>query len=338
MGRLLALMGLFLLCSGAVAGVRAAGPEVLPFPLEMGPLLEALSRVEHEPSPAQSYPREVRYPFVEYDVVRDTLVRRERLVVLPRRPDRIVPHSVGIAEILWAICPRKRILAVHESCTEPRFSLLASRIPASFPTYRSQDAELVIGYRPDLVLTTYYSGEEFKSRLRLAAVPCAELGYFGDLASVEEQIGVIGDLIAEPAAARALVGRMREALGRIRSASGGAKGRRVLLYDEMGYVHGRHTTFDWLCESLGAVNVASAEGLSFVKQIDHETLLRWDPDLVVVPAEGTLEQQLTSQRILASARFVRTRSVRRIPNAYLMASSQYLVASVNYLAGLLRGR
>ncbi len=92
---------------------------------------------------------------------------------------RIIPHAVGVAEILWAICPRERLVAFNEFSADPEFSFIADEVRQRGPIFKSKQTELVIGFQPDLVFTVFYSGADFKEKLRQAKIPCFDLGYFG---------------------------------------------------------------------------------------------------------------------------------------------------------------
>lgn len=309
------------------------------FPLEMETLLTALGDARKPANDAESrFPLTLVYPYLAYDIAADRLWQETRSAHIPQQPQRIIPQSIGITEILWAICPRERILAIHRSSRNPRYSFIAKTLPASLPSYGTGDAEMVIGYRPDLVLTTYYSDENFLHQLKRAQVPTVQLGFFGDLEQIVEQIRLIGRLIGEEPSAEQLVDIMAENLQAIRAHVADRQGDpplRVLFYDHMGYVAGRHSTFDAICRMLGVINVAAEQGIDYFKQIDHETLLQWNPDRIIVPAESRLDRDLYQSRVLAGARAVQKHRIHGIPGVYLLSASQYLVASVNYLAGLL---
>jgi iron complex transport system substrate-binding protein len=305
----------------------------------MSELLRSL-RDARVPSPAVPSPRPVVYPYTEWNMLAGTLKHSSKEVSLPHKPRRIIPHAVGLTEILWAIAPRESIAAVHRSCLNPEYSFIAAEAAAVPASYDSEDAEVVIGLRPDLILTTYYSSEEFKNRLRLSAVPFVEVGFFGDIASIEEQVASLGRIIGEEAAASRLVATMQRNVAAIQEyarARSGAQPLRVVYYGFHGYVAGTNSTFDSLCSLLGVVNIPSAEGVRFFKQVDYETLLKWDPDIIIVPENSGLEQELLGHKILTTAKAVRTRNIKSIPNVYLMASSQFAVASLNYLGGLFYG-
>lgn len=334
------LAGLLLLVLTAAAATADQGTAVRSFPLEMDALMGDLTNA-HRPEPAgpTAFPRTVDYRYLAYDIAQDSVQEEQRSVVVPHRPQRIIPQAIGITEILWAICPRQRIIAVHKSCRDRRFSFIAGQLPETLPTYGTNDAEIVIGHRPDLVLTTYYSDANFLHQLQQAKVPSVKLGFFGNLEQIEEQILLIGQLIGEERSARQLTDTMAEKIKAIQAYAESRRGDRppltVLYYDNMGYVAGRNSTFDAMCKLLGVVNIAAAEGIDYFKQVDYETLLQWNPDMIIVPAESTFDRQLYDNPILTSAKAIRQRSIRKIPSVYLLSASQYLVASTNYLAGLI---
>lgn len=333
------LAGLLLLILTAGNAAAEQQTPVRNFPLEMDALMGALTNAYRlEPGGSKAFPRTVDYRFLAYDIARDSLQEEQRSVIIPHQPQRIIPQAIGITEILWAIAPRQRIVAVHQGCRDRRFSFIAGQLPKNLPTYGTNDAEIVIGYRPDLVLTTYYSDENFLHQLSRAKVPSVQLGFFGNLEQIEEQILLIGRLIGEERSARRLTDTMTEKIKSIQAYVECRRGDRpltVLYYDNMGYVAGRNSTFDSMCRLLGVVNIAAAKGIDYFKQLDYETLLQWNPDMIIVPAESAFDQQLYESQILTSAKAIRQRNIRKIPSVYLLSASQYLVASTNYLAGLI---
>ncbi len=328
-----------LLCGTSAAAEQARS--AYKFPLEMDTLMGALSDT-HQPTPVtkENYPRNVSYSFVRYDFVSDQKTEENRTVPLQRKPLRIIPHATGLTEILWAIVPHERLIAVHKSCRDRQFSFLAPLLPEDLPTYGTDDAEIVIGYQPDLVMTSFFSNESFLHQLHTANVPVAQFGFYDDLDSIKKQILLAGRLTGEEASAQKLVMVMNEKLRDIQMAvghRGGATNKppTVLYYDNMAYVAGAGTTFDSMCRALGVINLAATKGIHNFKQIDYETLLQWDPDVIIVPEESTYDQQLYNHKILATAKAVQQGNIRKMPTVYLLSSSQYLIASINYLAGLL---
>lgn len=304
-------------------------------PLEPGALKSQLSLVRGAPAPSGIWPRTITYQHEEYDFRKDSFTQEERTFELKAKPLRIIPHAVGVTEILWAICPRERIIAFNEFAADPEFCFIADLVKARGPVFQSKQTELVIGYRPDLVFTVFYSGADFKEKLKQAKIPFFDLGYFGTIESIEKQTLVIGKIIGEESNAEALVKLVDDSIRQIRARLPKYDSPlRVLYYDEGGYIPGKSSNFNSICDVIQAVNVGAEQGIKSWSQIDYETLLKWDPDIIVVPKESGLREQLLANPVLSHARAIKNGKVRYIPGVYLRVDSQYMVLSANLLAGI----
>lgn len=302
----------------------------------MGRLKNELSYVRGTAQAEGRWPREVRYTFKEYDFKTDAFRQEAKTFAVRKKPLRIIPHAVGVAEILWAICPRERLVAFNEFTADPDSSFIADQVRARGPIFQSKQTELVIGYRPDLVFTVFYSSADFKEKLRQARIPSFDLGYFGSIESVKEQILLVGDIIGEESNARALVKLIDRRLRDLR-AKLPRRDRpiRVLYYDEGGYVPGVTSNFTSICRMIGAVNVGAEQGVRSWSQIDYETVLKWNPDVIIVPERSKLRELLISNRVLSHARAVQSGSVHYVPGVYLRAASHYMLLSADYIAGVI---
>jgi len=301
----------------------------------MEALKDDLSHVRGVTKLKMGWPRTIEYEHQTYDFREDALYQRKRTAVIASKPLRIIPHAVGVTEILWAICPRERIIAFHESSANPEFCFIADLVEKKGPVFQSKQTELIIGYRPDLVFTVFYSGGPFKAKLRQAKIPYFDLGHFGTLASIKKQTLLIGDLIGEEGNAQALVSRIDEKIqGLRRKIPDTDKPVRVLCYNEGGYVPGESSSFESICHIIGVVNVGVEQGIKSWSQIDYETLLKWDPDIIVVPKRRDIKEQLMANEVLSHARAIKEGKVYEIPGRYLSVDSQYLVLSANLLAGI----
>lgn len=319
--------------ASAYAGtVQGAAP-----PLDMETLRNELSLVRGTAKNKALWPREVRYIFKVYDFKTDRFLQEAKTVTLKKKPQRIIPHAVGVAEILWSICPRERLIAFNDLSADPESSFISDRVREQGRIFKSKQTELVIGYQPDLVFTVFYSSADFKEKLKQARIPSFDLGYFGTIESVKEQILLIGDIIGEEGNASALVRLMDRRIRELRAKlPPRARPLRVLYYDEGGYVPGTASNFNSICSMIGAVNVGAEQGVKSWSQIDYETVLKWNPDVIIVPARSKLKQLLVSNRMLSHARAIKSGSVHEVPGVYLRASSQYMLLSANYLAGIIQ--
>ena len=326
---------LFCLMFGTASAVAGNAEKMVP-PLDLERLKNDLSFVRGTAKSKGAWPRQVRYTFKTYDFRTDTFRRETKTVVIKKKPLRIIPHAVGVAEILWAICPRERLVAFNEFAADPDSSFIADQVRARGPVFTSKQTELVIGYRPDLVFTVFYSGAEFKEKLKQAKIPSFDLGYFGTIESVKEQILLMGDIIGEEGNAQALVRRidakLRELKGKLPRRN---RPIRLLYYDEGGYVPGASSNFSSICAIIGAVNVGAEQGIKSWSQIDHETVLKWNPDVIIVPERGKLKELLLSNRVLSHARAVKSGSVYAVPGVYLRVTSQFMLLSADFIAGVI---
>ena len=305
-------------------------------PLDMNNLRNALSLVRGTAKPEGAWPREIRYTFKVYDFKTDTFQQEARTVTINKKPLRIIPHAAGVAEILWAICPRERLVAFNEFAADPDSSFIADKVQERGPIFKSKQTELVIGYQPDLVFTVFYSSADFKEKLKQAKIPCFDLGYFGTIDSIKEQILLMGEIIGEESNAQALVALIDK---KIRELKGKLPRRdqpvRVLYYDEGGYVPGASSNFNSICKIIEAVNVGAEQGIKSWSQIDYETLLKWNPDVIIVPGRSKLKELLMSNRVLSHANAIKSCAVYYVPGVYLRVDSQYMLLSADFIAGII---
>ena len=322
-----------------IAGAASAGAgndQRTDPPLDMERLKNELSFVRGKAKTEGPWPREIRYTFKAYDFKTDAFQQEAKTFLIKKKPLRIIPHAVGVAEILWSICPRERLVAFNEFAADPDSSFIADKVRERGPIFKSKQTELVIGYQPDLVFTVFYSSADFKEKLKQAKIPSFDLGYFGTIESIKEQILLMGDIIGEEGNALALVKLIDKKIRELKAKLPPREHPiRVLYYDEGGYVPGASSNFNSICKIIGAVNVGAEQGIKSWSQIDYETLLKWNPDVIIVPGRSKLKEPLMANRVLSHARAIKSGSVYYVSGVYLRVESQYMLLSADYLAGII---
>jgi iron complex transport system substrate-binding protein len=304
-------------------------------PLDMEALKETLTYVRGTTESEFGWPRVIEYELEIYDFRKELFHREKKTFAIQAKPWRIIPHAVGVSEILWAICPRERIVAFNEFSADPEFCFIADLVKKRGPVFKSKQTELVIGYQPDLIFTVFYSGADFKEKLKQAKIPFFDLGHFGTIESIKKQTLLIGKIIGEEGNAQALVSRIDEKIQELRKKlPHRTKPIRVLYYDEGGYIPGKSSNFESICNMIKVVNVGAEQGIKSWSQIDYETLLKWNPDIIIVPEESHLRDQLIANEILSHAQAIKKGKVFEIPGVYLRVDSQYMILSANFLAGI----
>ena len=304
-------------------------------PLDKEILKKALSYARGKGASNGEWPRTIIYEHEVYDFRKDIFHHDQKSFELESKPLRIIPHPVGVAEILWAICPRERLIAFNEFAADPKSCFIADQVQKRGPVFKSRQTELVIGYRPDLIFTVFYSGAAFKVKLNQAKIPYFDLGYFGSIESIKKQILLIGRIIGEESNAEELVmivdSKIQELQKKLPETD---KPVNVLYYDEGGYIPGKASNFTSICNIIKAVNVGAEKGIKSWSRIDYETLLKWNPDMIIVPQGSHLKEQLMANEILSHASAIKKGRVYEMPAAYLSVSSQYMVLSANLLSGI----
>ncbi len=322
------------LCSWAWCVEEESRPFHPPLPMER--LKEELSLVRGKTPSTGDWPRDFTYTLDIFDFKTEKFLQKSKKFHLEKKPRRIIPHAVGVTEILWAICPRERLVAFNDLTADPQFCIIADEIRAQGPVFQTKQTEMVIGYQPDLVFTVFYSDAAFVNKITQAKIPVFDLGYFGTIESVKKQTLLIGSVIGEEENARALVDLMDHKISELRRAIPDLpKPLRVLYYDEGGYIPGRSSNFNSICEMIKSVNVGAEQGIQSWRQIDYETLLMWNPDVIIVPRESHLQDQLRNAKMLSHADAVKTNRVYPVPGLYLRVDSQFMILSANFLAGIL---
>ncbi len=305
-------------------------------PLPMDKLFNELSYVRGDRPDAGKWPRTVAYQRRIMDYHNDSFRIEQQTFRIERPPQKIIPHAVGITEILWAICPRERLLLFNQVAADPRFSMIAEPVAATGRIFTPKESELLIAARPDLVLTVIFSDAVFKQRLKQAGIPTLDLGSPDSLDSVIREIKLLGEVLGESGNAEALLQIIKRKQALLKAALPVLKKPlRLLYYDLGGYIPGKSSNFTSLCQMIGAVNVGAEQGINSWRQVDHETLLKWDPDIIIVPWENDLKARLEKDPLLRYCRALRRGKLLQIPGLYLRTNSQFMLLSADLLAGII---
>jgi iron complex transport system substrate-binding protein len=201
-----------------------------------------------------------------------------------RRAARVVSQTVGTDELLLAIADPAQVAALSHIATDPRFSAVAAQA-RRFPQLSGKDAEDVVRYRPDLVLVSSYTRPELVAQLRKAGLRVLSFDRFNTLDDAYHNLRLLGREPGREAQAEALVAACRARVADLARRLAGVKPVRVLAPSSYGFLGGRNTTFQDLCDHAGAINVAGEEGLEGHAPTPAEKVLAWKVDKLVLSGE-----------------------------------------------------
>lgn len=258
---------------------------------------------------------------------------------LPRPASRIVSTNLQSDEILLALLPPERLLAVSDFATDPEVSNVAEparRVPHRVRAF----AEPILALDPGLVVMFPFSRPESQALLREAGVPIVHLPSADGVGDVREHVRGLGELVGEPRRAEALVAQMDRRLDEVARRVRGAVRPRVLLYNRSGYTLGAGTPFDELVTIAGGRNAAAAAGMRGNAPLPIARALALDPDAIVVlsyRADARRRDVVPSPSLLEhpawrTARAVRDGRVIEISPRLLLTTSHHVAATAEALA------
>ena len=260
-------------------------------------------------------------------------------------PQRIVPASAGVVDLVAALVPPERIAGLPSQAL--LFSAAGARPadPALLerPRFGAYAAEAVLALSPDLVVCDRWQRADTTERLREAGVRVVELDDLESLASVRAALQQLGELLGAQAACAATLADLDARVARL---AGGAAHRarwRALAYSNGGgggWLAGGGTTADEWIRLTGMLNAGAEGGRQGHVRCSFEELLALDPDLIVVSARGEngepglTAQVLRSEPGLASLRAVRLDRIVALEAWLYSAIGPQLVTAAETLAPL----
>jgi iron complex transport system substrate-binding protein len=198
---------------------------------------------------------------------------------LPIPPPRIVSANLPTDEVLLALLPPERLLAVSAFSDDREVSNvvdLARHVPHRVRVH----TEEILALSPGVVLTFPFSRPEAQALLAQAGVPVVHVPNAGNLTGTRALVTRLGALVGEPDRATQLLGEMDATLEDVRRRAEVSRGERprIVLWHEGAYTSGCGSFFDELATTAGAINVACVElGLHGVAPLDIEAIVRADP-------------------------------------------------------------
>ena len=100
-----------------------------------------------------------------------------KILVIPQRPQRIISQTLATDEILLAICPLNRLMAVSTLALDPQYSNVVASA-RQVAQYVSDNVEQILSLQPDLVFVASYTRAETLELLKTATAPILRLTQF----------------------------------------------------------------------------------------------------------------------------------------------------------------
>ena len=260
-----------------------------------------------------------------------------RELVLATAPQAIGSQALAIDHFLFAIANRDRLVSVSPYATDPGYSFVyESAVPMGLAD--SSDLEAVLRANPDLMLLSHRARADFEDVFRHADIPTFRVRtIFADFDQIAKGIAAIGFVTGDDTAAELEIRRLRERIERAKERKPpGAQAPRVLPYSTYGSTLGNGSLFDHILTELGAINVASEQGVGQYADISSEQIAVWDPDWIVAPAGQETSDQVREQLLadvgIAVSKAGRSGQILIVESRQFTAMSQHAVSLMEAVA------
>jgi iron complex transport system substrate-binding protein len=198
-------------------------------------------------------------------------------VTLEGAAQRIVSHSPGVTEILFAIGAGSQVVAADEFSDFPEEAAALPKV-----TYTAPDPEQDLSFAPDLVILSS-NQEQSVGQFRSLGIPLFYLREPEDLDGVVESIRLLGRLSGHETEAEALASDIETRLSAVTSVIEGVEaGPRVFWeLDSTLYTVSPDTFIGAALQLLKAQNI-SAGASSPYPQLTAEAVVAADPEVILL--------------------------------------------------------
>jgi iron complex transport system substrate-binding protein len=211
---------------------------------------------------------------------------------------RVVSQTVGSDELLLAIALPRQIAALSHLARDPQFSAVADEAKAYPELELNGDAESVLKFHPTLVLCADYSRPELVAQLRRAGVPILLFDRYATLDDCYANLRRLAVILGAEERTERLIADCQARVAALQSRLRGVHPVRVIAPSTYGLLPGARTTFQDLCDHVGAENLGWTLGrLTGDAPQPSEQMLSWPVDFVVVGG-GDLASALAPFRVL----------------------------------------
>jgi iron complex transport system substrate-binding protein len=246
-----------------------------------GPATVVVAHSDHggsTPSPGEGPSERCSFPVT----VTDATGQR---VTVEDRPGRIVALQPSVAQTLWEIGARDRVVGMPVNEYTAYLNGSEQRTDVVQADDFTTDVETVVSLEPDVVLAPNVVSNETVGQLRELGLTVYRFGYGRSLADIYRKTNRTGQLVGECETATAVVASMRTRVDRIRRAVAGRERPRV-LHSSGQYTAGNGTFVHDAIRIAGGRNIAAEAGIEGYRTISDEVVLKRDPEWIVHTGEA----------------------------------------------------
>ncbi|MCY4581779.1 MAG: ABC transporter substrate-binding protein, partial [Chloroflexi bacterium] len=266
------------------------------------------------------------------------------VVSIPAKPERVIAASVGHDEVILALVPGDRLVAVGGPTKDETFSNVASLVQDKPEVTR--DPETIIARSPDVIVTSPFFPTEGVEALSRLGIPVVQTALQHDPEARIENILLIGYILGEEERALEFADEVRERYDAVVAATAGAGPRpRVLAltqYSDQVWVAGGNSTEGGVITAAGGINAAEEAGVDGNQTTSLEGVIAMDPEVIIIPQPAAFgaedfRQSLLANETLAEVPAISSGAVHVVESKHFTTLSYWNILGAEDLVRLLWG-
>ncbi len=229
------------------------------------------------------------------------------IVEIPAKPQRVITASVGHDEMVLAIVPNERLVAVGGATQNQTYSNVADLVQEKPEITR--DPETIIAQNPDVIVTSPFFSADGVEALTRVGIPVIQTQLDHDAEARINNILLLGYILGEESRALQFAKEVRDRYETLIAVTGEKQNKpRVLAltsYSDNLWVAGANSTEGSVIEAAGGINAAADQGVEGNQTTSLEGVISMNPDVIIIaqPIEfGALgfQERLMSEEVLSN--------------------------------------
>ncbi|MDE2696107.1 MAG: ABC transporter substrate-binding protein [Chloroflexota bacterium] len=264
------------------------------------------------------------------------------IVTIAAKPARIITASVGHDEMVLALVPNERLVAVGSSTKNPTYSNVAHLVEDKAEI--SRDPEVILAETPDIVATSPYFPAEAADALQRAGITVIQTELRNTPEDRINNILLLGYILGEEERAFEFADEVRSRFEAVTAVTSTKQSRPSVLaltrYSDSLWVAGANSTESGVILAAGGTDAAGAAGLEGHQTTSLEGVIAIAPEVIIIaqPLEfgaEELRQSLLETEALAEVPAIENGAVHVVNSRHFTTLSFWNVRGAEDLARIL---
>ena len=264
------------------------------------------------------------------------------LVSIPAKPQRIIGASIGHDEVILALVPVERLVAVGSFSKNATYSNVYQLIQDKPEITR--DPETIIAQAPDVLVTSPFFPAEGIEALTRVGIPVVQTELQHDAKARINNILLVGYILGEEERALEFAAEVRERYESLVVVTAAAEPKpRVLAltsFSDSLWTAGANSTEGGVIFAAGGINVAEVAGIESNKTISLEGVITMNPQVIIIPqpvefGAEEFRDSLLANEALANVPAIKNEQVHVVESKHVTTLSYWNIRGAEDLARIL---